>query len=645
MRLRLARWVRFAALGGALVAAPELAAAGPSPARPPRQFLPGTTHRLEDFPESRLRRQLERLTVERRQRAIEWLGAFHLTESDLGSLHVDSEGGIYYVDDSPGALSINRQVGPDRRAGRSDLVTWFVRRAQRSRPTGLWPPSAPTTLAPVPAMTPDLAASAAGLASLPVVPVKPFPTNLVFHSKPGAPNVLFLNFSGEEVRGTVWNTTVDRTVIPAVAFSTDGDYERFSAAEQLTIRRIWQRVAEDYAPFDIDVTTQRPATFGTRTAHALITRSTDANGEPNPSSTAGGVAYLGVFRTSTYATYRPAWIYSDNLAHNESYLAEAVSHEVGHNLGLSHDGQSNGTEYYNGHGSGELSWGPIMGSAVNRNLTQWSKGEYYLANNTQDDLATIAGKLAYRTDDHGNTRATATFLTLTAAGEIASTTPETDPDNLRSLNKGILERSTDVDVFAFATGAGPVSLAVEPWLMPTGLTRGGNLDVGVELYSDEGVLLTTNNPPDRATARLELTLPAGVYYLHIRNSGAGAPANSNPTGYTAYGSLGQYFITGRVVPAHFVVPPQAELAVADLIQPGTGAWPLTVTYADNVAIDTGTIDGADLRIRGPNGYDRPARLLSLDLTAPGTRASPPTRPTHRRAGPGLTGTTASTPWV
>jgi len=43
--------------------------------------------------------------------------------------------------------SMKRQVGPDRRAGRTGSVTRLVRRAQRSRPTGSWPPCAPTTLA------------------------------------------------------------------------------------------------------------------------------------------------------------------------------------------------------------------------------------------------------------------------------------------------------------------------------------------------------------------------------------------------------------------------------------------------------------------------------------------------------------------
>src|SRR5438046_4830459 len=109
-----------------------------------------------------------------------------------------------------------------------------------------------------------------------------FPYTTLFRSRRGAPNVLFLNFAGESVSNTAWNTSLGRTVIPAAAFSTDTDYSTFSDAEQLAIRRIWQRVAEDYAPFDIDVTTERPVTFGTRTGEALITRKTDTTGAANP---------------------------------------------------------------------------------------------------------------------------------------------------------------------------------------------------------------------------------------------------------------------------------------------------------------------------------------------------------------------------
>jgi hypothetical protein len=452
-----------------------------------------------------------------RERALARLRSFHFTEGDLQSLDTDANGGIFYADD------------------------FKHEAADQDAP----PPEEP------------IIAEAA-------VPVSPFPAGLQFHSRPGAPNILYLNFAGEEVTGSAWNNSLGRSSIPAVAFSTDGDYATFSDAEQAAIRRIWQRVAEDYAPFNIDVTTERPSSFGTRVAHALITRNTDANGDPNPSSSAGGVAYVNVFGSSSFFTTRPAWIYYNNLGNGESATAEAASHEIGHNLGLSHDGTST-TSYYGGHGSGNTSWGPIMGTGYGRNVTEWSKGEYYGANNSQDDLAIIAGKVSYGPDDRGDTPGSATPLVLSGTN-IVSTTPESDPSNSNPANKGVLERNTDVDVFSFTTGYGTVSLTVNPWISGAG-TRGGNLDILVELYDSNGSLVLSNNAASQTTAQIQATLSPGTYYLYIRNAGSGDPFSTSPSGYTAYASLGQYFISGYVA-ATGSAPPIVQLRVS----PNNPAW-------------------------------------------------------------------------
>lgn len=533
-----------------------------------KQFPPGIARKVQDLPQSRLRAQIERLPAAAQDHAMAWLANFHFTELDLATLQADADGGIFYAD--------NFQLAP----------------------------AAPASSEPV-----------VGAAA---VPISPFPANLVFHSRPGAPNVIYLNFAGETVQNTAWNSSLGRTTIPAVAFSSDSDRTTFSDSEQLAIRRMWQRVAEDYAAFNVDVTTERPNTFTTRTAMAVITRNTDADGQPNPASTAGGVAYVGTFATSTYAQYRPAWIYDNNLAGEESYIAEACAHEIGHNMGLSHDGTTDGQDYYRGHGTGDTSWGPIMGASYGRNVTQWSKGDYYLANNTQDDLATVAGKLSYRTDDHGDTLSAATPLKIGAGGTVASTTPETDPTNSSPANKGVLERNTDVDWFSFASGSGPVSLSINPWITPGAITKGGNVDISVELYDATGKLLLTNNSIGITYATVATNLAEGIYYLAIRNAAVGDPFNSIPSGYTTYGGIGQYFISGSVVPSGAVTPPGATLAANDLTAPDAASYRFTVTYTDNAAVDFSTIDSADVRVSGPNGYSRVANFVSVDVASNGS---------------------------
>ncbi len=547
------------ALSGALATA--------QPASKPREFPRGSLSRLDQLPAGRFRTQVDRLPPSARQKALSWMQDFHFTDLDLEALHTDSEGGIFYADIFP-----------------TDPVA-------------------------AEAETPVVSEAA--------VPVSPFPPNLVFHSKPGAPNILFLNFAGEDVTGTAWNNSLGRTTIPALPFSSDADFSTYSDSEQAAIKKIWQRVSEDFAPFNIDVTTERPASFSSRTAHALITRNTDANGDANPSTSAGGVAYVNVFAGGSYATYRPAWVYNNNLGNSEANIAEATSHEIGHNLGLSHDAKTDGTSYYNGHGSGDTSWGPLMGTGYNRNVSQWSKGEYYLANNTEDDLSIISGKISYRTDDHGNTRPSATSLVLTGGTNVVSTTPETDPTNSNPANKGVLERNTDVDVFSFVTGSGQISLTVNPWIMPSG-TRGGNLDVLLELYDENGALVLTNNVSTRTYASIQTSLTEGLYFLHVRNTGVGDPLISPPSGYTSYASIGQYFISGYLRPSGYAPPPQAEVQVTDITQPGTGAKQFTVTYTDNLAIDVSTIGTNDVRVTGPNGYDRIAQFVSIDDPSNGT---------------------------
>ncbi|MFM8364805.1 MAG: M12 family metallo-peptidase, partial [Verrucomicrobiota bacterium] len=194
-------------------------------------------------------------------------------------------------------------------------------------------------------------------------------------SRPGSANVIYLDFNGHAVTGTAWNTNRPAT-LQCVAYDLDADPTTFSDYEQSQIIEIWERVAEDYRPFDVNVTTVEPLSFGPTVARALITRNTTSSGQQNPSPTAGGVAYLGVFGQSNYHTlYSPAFAYHNRVGNTAANIAEVISHEVGHNFGLNHDGGSGG-EYYTGHGTGESSWAPIMGAGYGRNFTQWSKGDY-----------------------------------------------------------------------------------------------------------------------------------------------------------------------------------------------------------------------------------------------------------------------------
>src|SRR5436190_7530681 len=75
------------------------------------------------------------------------------------------------------------------------------------------------------------------------------------HSNPSAKQVIYLDFDGHTT-GNVYGTSWDNIVSPAWDYSGNG--ASFTTAEMQIIQRIWVRVSEDFAPFNVDVTTQDP---------------------------------------------------------------------------------------------------------------------------------------------------------------------------------------------------------------------------------------------------------------------------------------------------------------------------------------------------------------------------------------------------
>jgi PKD repeat protein len=487
---------------------------------------------------------------------MEWLHRFDFPANDVESIEIDDAGGVLYVDPA-----LPEAAGEEQATGADDPL-------------------------------PELAASAADDAFL-------------LHSRPGAPNVVYLDFDGHTLSGTAWSSGT----IQATPYDLDGDPASFSEVERTAIAEIWHRVAEDLAAFDIDVTTEEPASFGPYTGRVLITSKTDANGSPMPYNTGGGVAYVNVWGRSDYASYwSPALVYFENLGSGTTYIAEASAHEFGHNLGLSHDGTSTAT-YYPGHGSGATSWAPIMGNSYYYNVTQWSKGEYEDANNTQDDIAIIASKLFLIADDHGDTPQDATPLAVDGSGQVLVSNPETDPHNVYAENKGVIEASSDQDVFVFTAGAGQVDLTVAPaWdAFYRYSKRGANLDIEVRLLDATGATLASSDPSSETDASISASVPGGTYYVQVAGVGNG--------NYSDYASAGQYFISGTVtVGGASNVPPTANF--------GFGCANLACTFTDASGDSDGSIaacswdfgDGAGSAAESPTHTYAAAGTYGVTLT-------------------------------
>ena len=374
-------------------------------------------------------------------------------------------------------------------------------------------------------------------------------------SLPSANHTIYLDFTGHATpaTGTDWDNA-GYGAISSPAFTEDADPSTFTPAEEETIREVFYRVAEDFAPFNVNVTTVEPAapfddlikdTFPSTDTRwgvrVVITSDTVFN------CNCSGMALMDSFNSSSDT---PAFVFhtyafgSPTLAKG---IAESISHEVGHTLGLSDDGTSSVANYA-GHGAGVTSWAPIMGTGYTANVTQWDRGEYYDSNNASwgppfslganggkgpDDLEVITtyNGFGYRPDVGG---APSPF------GEILNVWGSDVSDS------GMIETTNDIDYFYFQTGEGMVSLSINP------VAFGSNLDIVAKIYHTIGWvpwdLIAESNDPATLSADLNVYLPQGLYILTVEGAGVGDPTVNPPIGYSDYGSLGSYEIDGTVVP-------------------------------------------------------------------------------------------------
>lgn len=331
------------------------------------------------------------------------------------------------------------------------------------------------------------------------------PALLNLQSLPGAAGCVLLDFDGYNMpAGNLWNN--GNAINAAPSGMSDAD-----------VQEHWEIVSEDFRPFNLNITTSE-SVFNSyprnRRMRCVVTPTNTA------APGAGGVAYIGSFNWDNDV---PCWVFITSGKAG----GEASSHEIGHTFGLGHDGRNNPSEgYFAGHGD----WAPIMGVGYYRNISQWSRGEYNSANNLEDDLAMISSStygVGYRTDDVGNNTGSAANLSYDANGNVSS-----------SQNKGIIERTTDVDFFTFNTAGGNITLNVNT------VARHGDLDILVRLYNSSGAQIGSFNPAG-LNATVTANLGAGKYYISVDGTGAGNPATD---GYSDYASLGSYFISGNIPP-------------------------------------------------------------------------------------------------
>ena len=336
------------------------------------------------------------------------------------------------------------------------------------------------------------------------------------NSFPTASSTILLDFDGHDVSSSMWNYGTPFSCLPAVM--TDAQ-----------ITEAFNRVAEDFRPFNINITTDL-----TKFLAAPLSQRIRIIITPTSAWYAGvaGIAYVTSF---TWGDDTPAFVFSDRLLNDPKRVAEAISHETGHTLGLYHQAAYDAnctltSAYSTGVGTGVTSWGPIMGNVASRNVTQWNHGATpngctFLQDNLS--VITTTNGFGYRTDDHADVLKSATTISMT--------------NNMFAAN-GIITTTTDRDFFKVTLGTtGRFRLNAIPFNVGDGYS-GANLDIRVTLMTSRGAVIANYDFTDSLNARIDTALKAGTYIVVVDGSSS---INSN----NDYGSLGAYTLNGSFAAA------------------------------------------------------------------------------------------------
>ena len=261
--------------------------------------------------------------------------------------------------------------------------------------------------------------------------------------------------------------------------------------------------------------------------------------------------------------YKTNWAFPNNLSGgNPKTVAEAVSHEDGHALGLSHQARWSGgvlqSDYDDGTSTGNAI-APIMGVAYSTTRGVWRIGATSSNSSptAQNDLRVlqlnagiqVANSTGFIDAGIGRSFATATPLPLTGTS-INSLLAKGVITPLSSTNPNpIGESNYTSDFFTFSVSAGaPKNLNVTLLSGRSTITAGvadpgATLNATLRLLDAFGVEMAVSNTGVLSESITFNNLTEGTYYLKISSAGGFTDIN----GY-GYFDLGSYTVIGTFAP-------------------------------------------------------------------------------------------------
>ena len=398
------------------------------------------------------------------------------------------------------------------------------------------------------------------------------------HSRPRANRVIYLDFNGTDGSNLPADSYFrDIGYTPLIASSLDADLNTFSEQEKQYIIKVWKLVAEDFAPFNVDVTTAFPG------FDALFKTSDLDNQFGNWVMISSRLESLEAFGGSRFG------ISAQEPSIAFGVLSSLITPQAGANLISRHISQMLGAPSLNSniYGTGRYSWtaangfGGVAFGVNSVALTQWSKVIDASGAIISDPLNVISSQIGYVPDQYPENP------DLNAPMSVVP-----DPSNATRSTVdaySAIETTGDVDSFVIKAGVGNVSLNVrtlelEPTLPADDPNRyGTNLDAKLTVKDALGNIVASSDNLGAASENVSFDNTENNKTFIVSVTGVGKDPNNaaDPRPYDNYGSLGFYALEGSyAIPLQYTFnsffKPIANLPAMNKVKAG---FPIPIRFS------------------------------------------------------------------